>query len=163
MSNIIQELTKLIYQDLTNTDKLYAVLGQERELLSTRQFSQLPELVNQKQVLIDSIELTNKNKAKIVNELTTSRDPKEILNFLIAKFGQKPAQELKDLNNKLELQLKECRKLNSINGQVIVQSMRNNEQLVAIVTGNNTSAGNLYNSLGKVDNKSCNKSYHDKV
>lgn len=162
-TNILQHLTQLVNKDLHDTESLYTLLEDEKNKLAEGQFSELGSIANNKQQLVKRIEATNNKKSQLITDLKQKYQTEDIMPILIKNYGQKAAQDLKRLNQALDHQLEKCQKLNAVNGQVIVRSIKHNQELIAIVTGQTQKNTNSYNAQGKVDNLNAGKNYYDKV
>jgi flagellar biosynthesis/type III secretory pathway chaperone len=162
MTNLLAQLTILLQDDLQNTKKLNQHLAQEKELLRQRDFKPLSDIAQNKQLLIKAIEENNQKKINLMAPLSENGQFTDLLEQLAVKFGQQKTQALKTLNKQLEKELAKCRQKNAVNGQVIVRSLENNQQLADIVTGN-TQKEELYNALGQSTSHNGSKSYSQKV
>lgn len=162
MANLLAELTVLLQEDLQNINHLNHCLAEEKELLSKRDYKSLPDLAKKKHSFSQSIELNNQKKRSMIAPISINDKGQDLFKALVIEFGQAEAEKLKALNHQLEQELDKCRKQNAINGQVIVRSLENNQQLVDIVMGK-APREEFYNALGQSSSQSSAKSYSQKV
>lgn len=161
MTNLLAQLTTLLQDDLKNTKALNLCLFEEKELLSKRDFKPLTDLSQKKQSLVKIIESNNKKKVSLLAPLN-QKNSIDLLQQLAIQFGEAKTESLKQLNKELETELAKCRKQNAVNGQVIVRSLENNQQLADIVMGK-TQQNELYNAIGQSTSHNDSKSYSQKV
>jgi flagellar biosynthesis/type III secretory pathway chaperone len=162
MSNLLEELKVILSDDLKNTNALLIYLNEEKEILVQSQFNKLPELAEKKQVLINQIEKNNVSKVTLLAPINQGNNSSKLLEVLANKYGVENTSELRRLNMELEEKLTLCRHQNAVNGQVIVRSLENNQELIDIVTGQ-AQKSQLYNSLGKSTDDTGTQSYHKEV
>ena len=162
MSNLLAELTVILSDDLKNTCIMLDYLNEEKEMLVQSQFDKLPELAEKKQVLIEVIENNNRSKLTLLTPLTQASKTSKLLEVLAERYGKDKTKALRALNTELEDKLILCRHQNAVNGQVIIRSLENNQELIDIVTGQ-AQKSQLYNSLGKSTESNGSQSYHEKA
>ena len=117
---LLEKLSEL----LETTQALQALLEEEKQCLTKKSFSQLNTLLFNKQKLLQNIG----NSDKIIS----TED-----NLAIIENNE----TLSDLKDTIETRLRECKKENDINGQLIEMSMKSNKHLMQILTqakGQNT-------------------------
>ena len=161
MSDSFETLTVILQDDLEKTTDLIQLLEEEKQLLENREFLKLSDLASSKEKLISAIQSNNDRKVTILSPLANNSEPSKLVDALVAQYGLEKTQNLKDLNQRLEKNLAQCRHLNAVNGQVIIRNLENNKELISIVTGQNQ-ASDLYNSMGKVATTSGVSSQHFK-
>ena len=123
---------------------------QEKKLLTEREFKPLADIATQKQALIDAIQSNNEQKVALLKPYLNQQSDKTLVDALVQQFGIEQASHIKQLNQELESTLAKCQHLNAVNGQAIVRSLENNQELLAIITGKQNNNSELYNALGKV-------------
>ena len=117
-------LLEKLSEILETTQALQALLEEEKQCLTKKSFSQLNTLLFNKQKLLQNIG----NSDKIIS----TED-----NLAIIESNE----ALSGLKDTIETRLRECKKENDINGQLIEMSMKSNKHLMQILTqakGQNT-------------------------
>ena len=117
---LLEKLSEL----LETTQALQALLEEEKQCLTVKSFGQLNTLLFNKQKLLQKIGASDKTISTEENLTIIESD-----------------QTLSDLKEDIEDRLRECKKNNEINGQLIEMSMKSNKHLMQILTqakGQNT-------------------------
>jgi flagella synthesis protein FlgN len=117
-------LQNQLSQQLQNINDLQVTLEEEKRCLTEKDFSSFNNTLFDKQKLLQSI-------ATLDKELTTEKN--------LTQMSQD--SELVALKSTLETQLKDCQKLNNVNGQLVTLSMKSNKyfmQLMTQATGKNS-------------------------
>ena len=117
-------LLKKLSELLETTQALQALLEEEKQCLTKKSFSELNALLFNKQKLLQNIG----NNDKIIST-------EENLAMIESN------ETLSSLKENIENRLRECKKENEINGQLIEMSMKSNKHLMQILTqtkGQNT-------------------------
>ncbi len=162
MADELAQLTELLSEDYKCIESLQTLLAEEKEILIKREFDKLNELSENKQTLIEAIQSNNEKKITILSPFSNEKEPVKLLEALVNKFGEAKTRKLKEMNQQLEEKLEKCRRQNAANGQVIIRSLKDNKELINIVTGK-TTGNELYNSLGKSTSSTTTNPYHQKV
>lgn len=110
-------LTEHLSQLLNTTQELQQLLEQEKLCLKEKSFNDLNTILFNKQKLLQSITSTNKLVSTAKNLQTIQQD-----------------NTLSTLKKEIELRLKECKKNNEINGQLVEMSMKSNKHLMQLLT-----------------------------
>lgn len=108
--------TQLIKQQ-QNINNLQAILEEEKRCLTEKDFTTFSDTLFNKQKSLQSISTLDK-------QLTSKK------NLDLVKENN----ELTVLKNALEAQLKECQKLNDVNGKLVALSMKSNKHLMQLMT-----------------------------
>ena len=108
--------TQLSQQSKNLTD-LQLILEEEKRCLTEKDFTAFNNTLFNKQKLLQSITTLDKQLTTKVN---------------LEKINQ--SDELTALKNSLETDLKNCQKLNNINGQLTKLSMKSNKHLMQLIT-----------------------------
>lgn len=148
MNNNNNTLTKLLEQEIILIEQLNTLLQQEKTCLSTRQFSQLESISQEKQNLSEQLELSAQKRNNI--------DIKNILN----QATQDEATKLNQLNHRLAEQLSLCKTLNMVNGQVIAHSLYARQEIVNLLS--ETKDPTLYTAKGAIKSAP-KKNHHQKA
>ncbi|TEW46023.1 flagella synthesis protein FlgN [Psychromonas algicola] len=117
---LLEKLSEL----LETTQALQALLEEEKQCLTVKSFGQLNTLLFNKQKLLQKIGASDKTISTEENLTIIESD-----------------QTLSHLKEDIEDRLRECKKNNEINGQLIEMSMKSNKHLMQILTqtkGQNT-------------------------
>jgi len=117
---LLEKLSEL----LETTQALQALLEEEKQCLTVKSFGQLNTLLFNKQKLLQKIGASDKTISTEENLTIIESD-----------------QTLSHLKEDIEDRLRECKKNNEINGQLIAMSMKSNKHLMQILTqtkGQNT-------------------------
>lgn len=116
----MQLITEAFNFECQLLDELISLLKIERTVLGTSKLDELEAILERKEVLSQQLEESAAKRDAWIRE-TESLD-KDVLRVLNESMAQK---------------LTECNELNLINGQVINTSMRYQQELIDILTGNN--------------------------
>ncbi|WP_413701496.1 flagella synthesis protein FlgN [Psychromonas sp. KJ10-10] len=111
-------------QQLQHIQDLQVILEEEKRCLTEKDFSTFSEILFNKQKVLQTI-------STLDQQLTTQQNLSEI--------AQSPA--LNEIKSALEIQLKNCQKVNAINGKLVALSMKSNKhflQLMTQATGKNS-------------------------
>lgn len=126
-------LTEQLSQLLKTTQELQQLLEQEKQCLKEKSFKNLNTLLFNKQKLLQAI--------GTVNQLISTAKNLQII---------EQDETLSSLKKEIEAQLKECKRNNEINGQLIEMSMKSNKHLMQLLTlekGKNTVTYNQKGTL----------------
>ncbi len=162
MNNLLTLLTEIVERDLEHVENLNTLLSTEKECLTQRTYNQLKDIAESKQNLINLIEQNNQQKIELIKKYLSEDSGESIMKALVTEYGVKPVAEFKALNQALEDKLEKCRHENAVNGQVIVRTLENNQELIDIITGK-SNQDNLYNAMGKVSNQTPSNPINQKV
>lgn len=110
-------LTEKLSQLLEMTKALHTLLEEEKRCLKEKSFTKLNTLLFNKQKLLQNIGSADKT-------IST----KDNLNIIQSD------KNLQTLKNEIETCLKECKKNNEVNGQLIDMSMKSNKHLMQLLT-----------------------------
>tara|TARA_R110001583_G_scaffold33943_5_gene114571 strand:- start:3974 stop:4393 length:420 start_codon:yes stop_codon:yes gene_type:complete len=117
-------LENKLSQQLQHIQNLQVILEEEKRCLTEKDFSSFSDILFNKQKLLQTI-------STLDQQLTTESN--------LAEIDQQT--ELKALKEALENLLKDCQKLNAINGRLVTLSMKSNKhfmQLMTQATGKNS-------------------------
>lgn len=155
MKNNITELAKYLEQEISWIDELNTLLNQEKNMLTTCQFTQLEELANQKQEISNQLENSAKQRLELIKGTTNQNQ--SIKDFL-KQCNTEEALHIHHLNNTLKDKLIVCRELNTVNGQVIANNIHTRQEIVNTLSGNHINSVSVYTSTG--DMKTSNDTNH---
>ena len=145
-------------RDQQITQALLKLLAKETDSLRQRAFKALPDISNEKTQLINKIEENSKHRQSLLHKITNNEHPAEQLKQVVTRCNPQQAQKIRSLNASLEKTLTECRNKNAVNGQVIAVSLKNNQQLLNILTGQ-AHDDKLYDASGRVSSNNSGANY----
>lgn len=157
-NNNASKLIGHLEQEINWIEALNILLAEEKNVLSTRQFNQLEELAEKKQVLSTKLEESAKQRIDLINDTHPESSPSLSLQIFLKNCSVIEANKINTLNTKLIEQLSICRDLNTINGQVIASNIHTRQQIVNALSGNKVEATSVYTSNG--DMTSSNSANH---
>jgi flagellar biosynthesis protein FlgN len=128
-------LTSILQQEATTLEGLYELLMKELVALKERNSDSISELSEEKNSLIDTLEVLDKERQQLFNS------------------DSNHTNEINVLSNEIELCLGKCKKQNSINGGIIEMSQLFNEKMLDIICGNSEKE-TTYSATGKNNTKS---------
>lgn len=117
-------LQEKLSQQLQHIQDLQIILEEEKRCLTEKDFSTFSDILFNKQKILQTI-------SSLDQQLTTEQNLKEIAENIA----------LNEIKSSLETQLKDCQKLNAINGKLVTLSMKSNKhflQLMTQATGKNS-------------------------
>lgn len=144
MSDVKAQLKQLLRQDLTNLNALQSLLGQEQNLLKTRDSEDIKRISENKASLVKQIETHAKEKARLLASSGWGVKPGQVGETL-KKLGD---EELYDLWQETVSALQSCKDKNTVNGTIISHTLQRTAKLMNIIRGQNK-APNLYGQKGK--------------
>jgi flagella synthesis protein FlgN len=134
-------LKRLINSELDLANQLQSLLQKENDVLSQRNFIDLPAITEHKIRLVQQLE----NHAKQRTDLATSTgqsDPKEWQNIMIDSDAELKASWL-ELKHELDM----CSRINHINELVVNRSLKATQRVLNIIRGGSIEQ-NLYSKQG---------------
>lgn len=155
-NTIIETLSR----DQQDTQRLIDILDKETHCLRKRTFDSLTVISHEKSQLIKTIETNNQSRQRLLQTITTELNPVEQLKQFIARCSTQQAQRVRKLNQNLEKNLSHCRNKNAVNGQVIAVSLKNNRELLNILTGK-AQDDKLYDASGRVSSNAAVNNYKE--
>lgn len=144
MTASVDELKRLLHQDLASLDSLRAVLQEEREALGANNMSGLEELLARKNELIDHLRETARQKVRhlvAVGFNPSSGSPSAFLKSLADL-------ELETLWRDAHQAMSACQSVNNVNGQVVNHLQKRAGRLSEIIRGVNPNQ-KLYGAAGR--------------
>lgn len=157
-NNNAKTLVGYLEQEINWIEALNALLAEERTILETSQFEQLAPLADKKQELSSKLEESAKQRMELIHHSDTSPSSAVSLSEFLQGCTYAEAVEINQLHEKLVINLATCRDLNTINGQVISSNLHTRQQIVNVLSGNNTEAVSVYTANGNL--KSSNDNNH---
>lgn len=143
--NKIQAFIKLLQDATSASTDLQKLLKQEMQLLASRKFEDLNEVLTQKMEIIDQLESQDKKRSELLSSAGYSADETGTKNFL----SDNKSQELTSAWQELMEIIKECQIINQSNGMVVSKNQAHIKQAMNIITGGNNSGTNdTYNNKG---------------
>lgn len=135
---------QMIAQDALTTNQLKELLLQEREMLEQRRHDGLPQIIEQKDQLLNSLSQSAKQRQQILQTMGLKGDAQSWQDLLSAHSVlsglREPWQLLTDAFG-------ECQRLNDINGKMISRSKQTLGNLLNILRGQ-VAAPQLYTQSG---------------
>tara|TARA_R110002072_G_scaffold24747_2_gene83662 strand:- start:23794 stop:24267 length:474 start_codon:yes stop_codon:yes gene_type:complete len=144
MNQFIEELKKLLKQDIVDLTALNTLLEQEKITLTTRNTQKIKQLAEHKSQTVSQLESRAKLKAKLMSKSGMGIRPGQVEE----KLSELNDKELMSLWKDSREQLNSCQQQNSVNGSIISQSRRRVTKLMTIIRGQNKTP-NLYGQQGK--------------
>ncbi|MDR7089396.1 MULTISPECIES: flagellar protein FlgN [Cellvibrio] len=144
MSLDITLLRQMITQDSAAISQLKHLLAQERILLEQRKQDELPQIIEQKAILVEQLNNSAKQRQQILNTLGLPANANGWDLFLQRNAATLPlCDEWKILVSEFE----DCQKMNDINGKMIARSQQTLSHLLGLLRGK-VAAPALYNAQG---------------
>lgn len=161
MNNRIEILAQHLEQEISWIEQLNLLLTEEKEILTTRQFTLLEEMASKKQLLSEQIEESAKQRVDLINSSSNNKE----LELSLKEFLKNSTKEETDLINRLNSLLFErlsaCRELNAVNGQVIASNIHTRQQIANALAGNTTEAVSVYTATGNLKSSSGNNHHQE--
>lgn len=161
-NNKIKELVSLLEQEINWVDVLNLLLADERQALETIDVDKLEDLATKKQELSTFLEESAKQRMDLFNVANPDAPVNSTLDKFLESSSVTERNHINTLNNKLAALLVQCRELNIINGQVIATQIHSRQQIVSILSGNNTDAVGVYTATGTMQ-APCEHIHHQKA
>ncbi|PKF62775.1 flagellar protein FlgN [Psychromonas sp. psych-6C06] len=120
-----------LQQQLKNLNELQASLEEEKRCLTEKDFSAFNDILFNKQKLLQNIANTDKQISTEKNLTIISKD-----------------DQLSQAKESLENQLRDCQKLNAINGRLVELNMKSNKHLMQLMTQATGKNSVTYNQKG---------------
>jgi len=151
-----QELLSVLEKDRNLSAHLLLLLQEERESLELRQFKTYSDILVRKQQALVELESTDSRRRALMVEMGFSADSEGFTSFL--KFI--PSQWQKKLSilwEQLTESLKQCDKLNKINGKILLHSQIAIDRLMGLIKGQPTQQSTYTRSgrKGYVESNRC--------
>lgn len=137
-------IEQMITQDTTTTQSLQALLLHERQLLEQRQHEELPNIIAQKDQLLDLLSQNAQQRYQILQSLGLQANAQSWEDLLLAHTG---LASLRAPWWALKTAFEECQKLNDVNGKMIARSKQTLSSLLNILRGQ-VAAPQLYTQYG---------------
>ncbi|WP_028389568.1 flagella synthesis protein FlgN [Legionella fairfieldensis] len=145
------KLTRLLQQEIQWVKELITLLTEEKTALSARQFNNLENLAEQKELLSGKLEQSAKERMELLEINHHENQAKVALQAFLTHCSAEEVSEINQLNNHLAEELTTCRELNTINGQVISSNLSRRQELITILSGQSSSAAiDIYTAHGDV-------------
>jgi len=135
---------QMIAQDSIATDQLKTLLLQEREMLEQRQHDGLPQIIEQKDQLLDALAQSARQRQQILQALGLKPDTQNWQDLLSAHAA---LAESREPWHALKNAFGECQRLNDINGKMISRSKQTLGNLLNILRGQ-VATPQLYTQTG---------------
>lgn len=137
-------LREMIVQDSAAIAQLKQLLEQERGLLEQRKQDKLHQIIEQKTLLADQLNLSTKQRQQILETLGLPANAKGWDLFL-----QRNASTMPFINDwrLLVTEFEECQKMNDINGKMVARSQQTLSHLLDLLRGKGV-APSLYTAQG---------------
>lgn len=142
-----KEFTLHLEQEIAWLDELNALLTVEKDILINRQFDQLEELANKKQLLSDNLENSAKRR---IDFIQSSNSQHTSLSNGLTALPKEDSLLISELNKTLSEKLNLCRELNTINGQVIANNLHARQEIIHALSGNASHSVGVYNANGNI-------------
>jgi flagella synthesis protein FlgN len=146
MNHFIEDLKKLLKQDIVDLIALDSLLEQEKNILTTRNTEKINQLADHKSQTINQLESRAKQKAKLMSGSGLGIRPGQVEE----KLSELNDNDLMSLWHESTNKLKTCQQKNTVNGSIITQSRQRVTKLMSIIRGQNK-APNLYGQQGKTE------------
>jgi flagellar biosynthesis/type III secretory pathway chaperone len=144
-SSVLVRLTELLGVELELTRELGEELGAEREAIASPRTGDLGQRVERKQRLLDRIEQLEGERARLLTTLGLSVEPAALAD----EFAQvDPSGRLSRVWTELMESAAECRRRNDFNAGLVSVSLRDIEQALRILRGQEAQPG-LYDPRGQ--------------
>lgn len=140
----IDELKRLLAEDLKDLDEMIQVLTDEKTSLKGSDMTQVEPLTQRKNVLLEQVRARAKRKIHVLVDMGYRPDLGEPSVFIRAA-GQ---AELTRLWSAADTRLKTCQQLNSVNGRIVGHLQRRLGRLTDIFRGTSGQA-KLYGASGE--------------
>ncbi len=147
--NTAQQLSQLLEQQIQHVSKLLEYIGLERLSMENREIDQIPELLDEKNNIIEKIESVDQTYKSILTESSCSPDRKG-MEIFIKRFDHADQFGLRAQWDKLYALIGECRKQNQVNGGVVELSRVRLDQLIGLLRGAVPQSNNGYSPSGKL-------------
>ena len=144
MNQFIEELKKLLKQDIVDLIALNSLLEQEKITLTTRNTQKINKLAEHKSQTVSQLESRAKLKAKLIANSGLGIRPGQVEK----KLSELHDEELMSLWKDSRSKLSDCQQQNTVNGNIISQSCQRVTKLMGIIRGQGKSP-NLYGQQGK--------------
>ncbi|TVP58071.1 MAG: flagellar protein FlgN [Halomonadaceae bacterium] len=148
MTQVLEQLTTLLRNDLENLKALNHTLGQEHRALESNNADSLTALSSEKEQLLAALRQRARQKVRLLVELGFRPDLGSPSAFLVK---QAVSPELLGLWQKAQTGLEICQRQNSVNGRIISHMQRRLARMADILRGNDRSQ-RLYGSAGETRN-----------
>ncbi len=143
--NKIQDFIKLLQDATYASTELQELLKLEMQLLASRKFEDLNEVLTKKMKIIDQLENQDKMRSEFLSSAGYTADEVGTKKFL----SDHKNDELAEAWQKLMDIIKECQVINQSNGMVVSKNQAHIKQAMNIITGGNNSGSNdTYNNKG---------------
>ncbi len=143
--NKIQGFIKLLQDATYASTNLQELLKLEMQLLASRKFEDLNEVLTKKMKIIDQLENQDKMRSEFLSSAGYTADEVGTKKFL----SDNESSELAEAWQKLMDIIKECQVINQSNGMVVSKNQAHIKQAMNIITGGNNSGSNdTYNNKG---------------
>lgn len=136
-------------QEIAWIKELNAILGEEKQALTTRQFDKLEDYSIKKQDLSNKLEASSKERMELIGDPTTQA-PSAFLKEFLKNSSSDEVNLINNLNNELTQQLTLCRELNTVNGQVIATNLSTRQEIVNVLSGNKEKEVGVYTATGNI-------------
>ena len=144
--NDIQAFIDLLNNAISASEKLRELLKKEMQLLASREFDNLSEVLTQKTNIIDQLEKLETQRSELLVSMGYSNDVEGTKSFLA---NNKESNELSRSWKDLMDLIKECQIINQSNGMVVSKNQNQIQQAMQIITGGqNNRGGDTYNNKG---------------
>ncbi len=123
------------------SQQLISCLNEEKNALDKQAFDELSELAPKKQLIIDKL----RNVEQQCIDICSGND----ISKYIESSGKRSLQTIWHSTQEL---LKDCRRLNEVNGLLINKHSNINQDMLTLLTGNQQQSGQTYNAQGSQAN-----------
>jgi flagella synthesis protein FlgN len=148
-NNDVQVLANHLKQEIEWIKELNDTLAIEKQVLATRQFDKLEALADTKQKLSNNLEISSKDRMKLIGDPET-QSPSAFLQQFLKECSPQETSLINKLNKELSEELMKCRELNTVNGQVIATNIHTREEIVNILSGNKGKDVSVYTATGNI-------------
>lgn len=138
-----ESLLPIVQADLGYTQTLLQLLQEERRLLEQRQHEALPELIGQKDQLLQKLHDNEQRRKNFLQQLGMG-DARNAWKEVVEGTGD---NNLIRLWQQLQQALSECRVCNEINGRMIGRGQQSLGRIVSLLRGQ-INTPQLYNNKG---------------
>lgn len=142
-----RQLLQLLEQDKQVSQRLIALLSEERAALEKRDYSRYHELIEQKKEVLLSLDKVDRDRRVLMESMGYSVD-KDGMEALISQLPAAWQARFQTLWSELTSNLATCRHLNEVNGRILNHAQQAIERLMSFLRGVSPQQS-IYNRQGK--------------
>jgi len=145
---LLAQITNFVQEDLASSATLIGFMEKEREALIKRNTTELSDIVENKNDLLDAIENNSQRRHTLLSSLNIEANESN-WQELIAHINN---EELNKSTELLIANLQQCQHLNNVNGKMVARGKQTLNRLQNILRGQ-IELPNLYTNSGATDSQ----------